>query len=126
MFDDLITSHQIHGLTYSEVCTLLGPDDGGNCTGFDPARAGVKVGAMSTGPRTGKPLRIVDPRPGSKCGRQPKASGYYSVFGGLAPHFMYKIRESWVLWLMGYQETHLVLIFCDEGKVDQWILETED
>lgn len=124
MLDDLRARHPLQGLTYSEVCALLGPDDGGNCSGFDPAKAGVKLLPRST--TSGQQFSIVNPGFGPKCGLQHQASGRYSMFGGLAPHFMYKVRESWLLRLFGYQRTNLVLIFCRDGKVDDWILERGD
>jgi hypothetical protein len=91
MFQDLPARHGLLGLTYAEVCALLGPDDGGNCGGFDAAKAGVKVAAGVTplGPQ-------VNPLPGPPCGRPHGPVGRSSMFGGLAPHLMYKIQESWI------------------------------
>lgn len=121
---DLVHRHQFHGMTYAQVCQLLGPDDGGNCTDFQPMRAGVKVSAAFATP--GQAAGLADPRPGPKCGKPLSASGKYGMFGGLAPHFMYTIRESRALGFLDYQTTYLILIFCENGTVDRWLLQVND
>jgi hypothetical protein len=79
------------------------------CTDFEPMRAGVKVAAGFPTP-PGQVSGLVDPRPGSKRGKPPSASGKYGMFGGLAPHFMYTIRESFNV-ILDRQTTYLILIF---------------
>jgi hypothetical protein len=118
MMGNLAEDHQLLGMTYREVCTLLGPDVGGNCETFDPSRAAVRVHGRSQG--------VEETPPGGPCTSAPSESGVYSTFGGLAPHFVYKVRDTWAIRALGDERTYLVLIFCEEGVVDKWILERED
>lgn len=118
MMSSLSEDHQLLGMTYLEVCALLGPDDGGNCETFDPSRAAVKT--------YGRSQNVEETPPGGPCSSAPSESGAYSTFGGMAPHFVYKVRDTWALRALGDERTYLVLIFCEDGVVDQWILERED
>ena len=147
MMESLLATHALHGLSFAEVCELLGPDKNSNCERFDPYRGWVKVMAPPTEliptlraeghrisptmpPQPGR-RRIVDTRPGPPCRRSPEESGIWGMFGGHAPHFAYRLRPDWlaiadqVPWL-GAWDVHLVLIFCEEGTVDMWLYEAND
>ncbi len=142
MLDDLMARHVMLGASFAELCDILGPDDTGNCENFHPFKAGTKRSApppemLADLMEQGRPTpsvptifdpnlreRIEDPRPGPPCERDKSESGIVSGFGGLAPHFKYRIRNNHGI--LRTLHTDLYFIFCEEGVVDQWLLQIGD